>query len=228
MKKLNLGNKLEVVSLGCGNFVDGYALSQVLPDDCVLDYYGVDCVYWHNRLHLRTGDSLHFMKMDAIDYLRQQQMLTGDIYVFPKSISEFSLEDMREICTVFGQKKIPKNEISFIFSLRNSNNEEEAKNDLRKTKMLYDVMLESGFITEDDVSNIIRPEQPQRQISEVDKDSSRPLIAIDFINNLPARCNDVKSCACKGCPAYTARQPITTCNYIAGQIFTFRKRGYLQ
>lgn len=96
--------------------------------------------------------------------------------------------------------------------------------------MLYDTMKQLGFSTEDDSDEIIFHDYPECYIRDVDNGCSYPEDALKFLEQLPSYCYE--GCkyqnGCSKCPAYDFRKPITTCRYIAGQIFTFRKRGYLQ
>lgn len=135
-----LSNTIDVVSFGCGNAVDGFALSSILPRSCSLRYYGVDRVDWQHKLPLHNNDKFSFTKMDIVDYLDKQDTLSADVYIFPKSISEFSDDYMREICAKLRNKFVVKQEVHFMFSLRNASNPKDAQNDLYKVKMLYDTM----------------------------------------------------------------------------------------
>lgn len=87
-----------------------------------------------------------------------------------------------------------------------------------------------GFSTDDDRDKLIVHDYPESYIGNIDKGNVYPEDALLFLKQLPSYCYEgcKSQNGCRQCPAYDFRNPIMKCKYIAGQIFTFRKRGYLQ
>ncbi|MEJ3600050.1 hypothetical protein WFH67_05820 [Vibrio vulnificus] len=92
-KKFN-GNKLNILSLGCGSGVDCEALSRVVADKGLsidINYVGIDVVNWNYRPNFYWAK----FKLQCISSLTKSDVSDIDLFVFPKSLTEFSKEQRK-------------------------------------------------------------------------------------------------------------------------------------
>ena len=69
------------------------------------------------------------------------------MYIFPKSISEFSNEEFKNICEGFRKKDIQRDRIYILISLRSDQGSMER--DMERSEKIISAMKENGFITGD-------------------------------------------------------------------------------
>lgn len=131
---------IEVTSIGCGNQIDYWGLAEALEesknDSCQIKYTGIDVIDWKKRYRIqaRQGDKMEFKQENISSVLKKETMLNSDVYIFPKSISEFSEEEFREICREFGTKKFTKQKVHILISLRS--NEYSLEMDTRRSEKI--------------------------------------------------------------------------------------------
>lgn len=213
---------LKVLSVGCGNMVDYWSLSQVLPKKSRIEYVGVDCIDWYNKFSRRKQDDVNFVQSNILDYFETKDTIDADVYIFPKSISEFSKSDIEEICDCIKPKCIKKDEVHFLFSLRSDSG--SLRRDVCNTEIIYNEMLDLGFVTQDSpnkywkLSNDIQ----NRKIRKLDCDFQHPQKIVGLLKELHTYCEKYDSCN-ERCNNLLDRFPILSCNNINWQIFTFKK-----
>ncbi len=125
-KEKRPGKRLGVVSLGCGNMTDYWGLRAALedhPDGAeAVDYTGVDLNGWVEefRFHAVEGDTAVFVQEDAVQWLGQPDLPAPDVYLFPKSISEFEGEVFAGIRDGIREqlKQSGKERVCLLFALR--------------------------------------------------------------------------------------------------------------
>lgn len=103
VKDLGLLSRVSVASLGCGAMV-GYmglvSLKDIRPLE--ISYTGVVLVDWSYKPAICAEDQIFLnMKTKIGDYFRDLDELKEDIYMFPKSISELSMEEVAYISDCF-------------------------------------------------------------------------------------------------------------------------------
>lgn len=143
---LNNPKKVSVASIGCGNFMDYWSLTQAINKkniDCQVRYVGIDEIDWNYKFQKRDEDELLFRRGNAIDYFEQNKEFISDIYFFPKSISEFDSHEMSIIVNNLQNKPILKDKLIFCFSLRA--NQGSRERDLAKTEQIIDALKRNGF-----------------------------------------------------------------------------------
>lgn len=110
-------NNLNILSLGCGNYVDYYGLVQALEranlKDCCVNYTGVDIVDWSYKFEKRLNDNLNFELKNITEYINSLSIFDFDVLFFPKSISELREDDITKICTKFENAKF-KNDVFYL------------------------------------------------------------------------------------------------------------------
>lgn len=223
LRRLPQLNTIEVTSIGCGSMVDYWALSRVVGDSCTIDYRGIDIIDWYYQFPARPWDSVEYYHKNAIDYLRQYE-LSSDVYIFPKSISEFSLNEVEQMAECFSPDSIVKDRIHFMFSLRNDQG--SMARDTQKTKKLYNKLLQCGFYTADVENRFYHfgSEVSDKTIHSVDSDFKLPRTTIDCLGNLYEFCPQINQCIQRqGCKSRLARLPILRCKYAAWQVFSFER-----
>ena len=214
---------IEVTSIGCGSLVDYWSLSRAVGDSCTIDYRGIDTIEWFYQFPARPGDSVEYYCKNAVDYLMQEK-LSSDVYIFPKSISEFSLNEVAQIAKCFSPNSILKDRVHFLFSLRTDQG--SMARDKQKTQILYDRMLRCGFRTDDVINShyCFGPDVHEKTIHSVDPDFKLPRTTIDCLERLYEFCPQIDQCVQKqGCQSRLARLPILRCKYAAWQVFSFER-----
>lgn len=176
-------NTIEVTSIGCGSMVDYWALSRVVSNSCTIDYQGIDTIQWFYQFPSRPRDSVAYYRANAIDFL-EHESLSSDIYIFPKSISEFSLNEVIQISECFSAKSILKDKIHFLFSLRTDQG--SMSRDTQKTQILYKRLVKCGFYTTDasDTHYEFGVDVREKNIHSVDTDFKLPHTTIDCLKEL--------------------------------------------
>lgn len=201
--------RIDVTSIGCGNGIDYWALQNALYESgkisCRITYHGIDYTDWSDyrmeRLASRRWDVLDFVVQDALEYIRQQDTLTSDVFVFPKSISEFK-EEFQEFCEVFAGKRFQKDTVHLLISLRKA----YANADLKRSGQLAQAMERNGFRTRDDVGRYLQFEEGERvEISDADHIFCYPNKVREYVKNF--------------------REPIRYTDYTNYQVLTFEKNS---
>ena len=218
---------LRVTSIGCGSMIDYWALTQIVPENCNIRYTGIDTIDWFYRFEPRPQDSISFVKNDVVSLFASADALTSDVYIFPKSISEFSHDDIRIIGNSLS-KKLPSGQtVYLLFSLRTD--EWNLAQDMSKTKIIFDAMVESGYKTSD-LSNgvaVLNRDYQEKKIREVDSSFLHPQNVVKFLRE------DLHECCikyvenwehCKSdCERRLSWWPILTCQQAKWQLFEFTK-----
>jgi hypothetical protein len=222
---------LRVTSIGCGSMIDYWALTRVFPRKCSIRYTGIDTIDWSYRIEPRPQDEVNFCNSDVVSLFENAETLTSDVYIFPKSISEFSKSDIQRLGNCLS-KKLPTNQtVFFLFSLRTD--EWHTGSDKAKTKILFDCMVNAGYETNDKCDEVwvLPQELRDKKIREVDCDFSHPSEVYDFLKNGLHKCcskyleNGVH---CKSdCKTRLSWAPILSCKQVQWQIFEFRREESL-
>jgi len=137
-----------MLSIGRGNMVDYWALKQIVSRP--VGYCGIDPVDWNYRFEQckEKEDSIKFIQADAVLPLCHMNQLQFDFYVFPKSISEFFMQQVQIMAQAIAQGN-QKDTIYFLFFLRN--NEKNLEKDMRRIKRLYQILNNQGLYFDDDI-----------------------------------------------------------------------------
>lgn len=222
LERMTPGYELEVVSLGCGNMIDYWSLRQVVPASCHIHYHGVDAIDWKDKFSACLGDTVDFTQQDIFDYLNSCENLTADVYIFPKSISELTESKIYNISQIFLRKNRMKEEIHFLFSLRE--NDYSLKRDLKKTQMLYEYWMQYLGMESQDSPNRLFKWKNDELIYNCDRDFGVYNLgeAYKLLENLPEMCENYTAGRCCAC-AENRTQPMLRTKYMRFQIFTFRE-----
>ena len=222
--RVALGNSIEVTSIGCGNLIDYWALSRVVGSNTHICYKGVDIVDWAYKFPKRNCDDVDYTIENVLELFQKTSCFSSDVFIFPKSISEFSSEEISTLASCFTADKIGKDAVHFMFSLRTDSG--SIQRDGAKTSALYDRMIQCGFHTEDQNGRYYHFNESIRgkKIREIDDDFCHPGAVVDCLKDLYAECSDFYSCTEKDdCSNRLGRWPILNCNQAAWQIFSFER-----
>lgn len=216
---------IAVTSIGCGSMLDYWALANVVPQSCRIRYRGIDTINWAYQMVPRFQDDVRFICNDAIDCLARANTLSADVYIFPKSISEFPVSAMSLVGRAFGEKTPVGNTVFFMFSLRTDLGSMER--DVNRTRALFEAMLANGFSSGDSYNKYYHFSDNWRgkKIREVDSDFHHPWDAVNFLTDeLHTCCIGYDGEHCEGdCERRLGWWPILSCQQAQWQIFEFRK-----
>jgi len=152
LSRERFSDRIEVVSVGCRNMLDYYALVSVLEKcgmrKCNIKYKGIDAISWDYRMKNRDMDEVIFLKKNAAEVFEKSNRLTSDVYIFPNSTTIFSDKEFSVICKAFEIKKILKKRIHILISLKN-------ENDVERSRQLMSALNKNGYISKDKPTSFI-------------------------------------------------------------------------
>lgn len=201
VKHLPPWEPINVLSIGCGNMVDYWALKQVLSQQFIT-YVGIDPIAWNYSFaeHIERGDQIGYLQKNAVEALEElartlgqiHQTVDFDYYIFPQSISEFTMEELKRmgkaILSLSG-----KETLHFFFSLRYS--DRSLKEDMKMIKAFYQFMKDQGLFPTDDCQSYDIPDKPDVSICQADSSFHHPKRVIGFLTEqLPRYCHKATSC----------------------------------
>lgn len=222
LERLHNPDNLSVESIGCGNFWDYWALVRTIEEkkkiNCNVRYVGIDEIDWNYKVEKREQDEVLFKKENAVNFFEKTKKFISDIYFFPKSISEFSNEEIQIIADNLKWKPILKDKIIFCFSIRA--NEFSRESDMNKTKQIVKALEENGYKqnTKKDVCWCFKE---NKGIILFDHDYLYPQEAYDYVISLNKKCNkyiELESNCKNECERYLNRKPTTKTGNITYQI----------
>ena len=138
-------NKISVLSVGCGNGIDLWSLNRAVCSKNIkrIEYTGIDCVDWCDSFCIELPNSAEYYTCD----LRKAGLVIDnlddlDILIFPKSISELTIEDLHYLV-----KRIENitDEFYVLSSLRK--NDYNRKEDMSKIEKMSNWLHGYGFKT---------------------------------------------------------------------------------
>lgn len=229
LQRMGKQRSLSVVSIGCGSMIDYWSLTQALAcgnqAECVVNYVGIDAVEWNYRFPKRTQDNIiPYLHNDAVDCFVKNPKFVSDIYFFPKSISEFSMQEIKQIADCFEKKPIEKDKFFICVSLRNS--AEKRAFDMEKTRILTEAIEKNGFSANNEHRKYYFYSD-NRGIAAFDKSYHYPEEIIQHMSSLSEKCRNNR---CKGsscgyeCCSNLNRKPILKTEQICYQIIPFERR----
>lgn len=230
-KSYTLGTDITVTSIGCGNLIDYWSLCEVLRengnDDTNIKYIGLDIIDWQYKIQNiedRTTDDVCFKQTDVIKYFEDIDRLDSDVYLFPKSISEYTNYDFIRLCDCFKNKPISKDKFCLLVSIRPV--DIWGRKDVDRVASLINAIVANGFLTTDNPDTIYIDDHPDGGIFYLDPQFNYPLYIIDTLKSLTNRCDteNNKQFDCTKCDKIN-RSPILTAKYVQYQIFTFYREN---
>lgn len=215
-------NNISLTSIGCGNMIDYWslvkALEKIKNDKISVKYRGIDAVDWEYKIESREDDDVAFKQGDALSILQSSRKLISDIYIFPKSISEFSNEEFKQICEVFEKDNFVKDRVHFLISIRSD--EWSRDRDMERSKSIKSAMIRNGFKTKSNARGYLYFEDNEKGIKGVDPSFDYPNEAKDMIYHLDEYCNKYEECD-ECCEGYLNRRPVLTIGNVYYQVLTF-------
>ena len=214
---------LKVISVGCGNYLDywGAALAcDAVNKSCGIKYTGLDPVNWKYKVDPRQRDSIQFENKTFYEFLKtiveNDKGIDVNVIVFPKSIGEFSKDEIRGICVLLKRCKFNNKKILVIFSFRDCLSNKEI--DMNRAAMIVDAFKNHRSIPFS-VSNFDRTRCygiESQGIRAVDNSFIYPNDIICYIQELANVCDkqNVLLEKCVGCSQALSRWPILKTDYI--------------
>ena len=224
-------DSIEVASIGCGNMIDYWglveALAKVGNSECKIKYRGIDSIDWHYKIGAREKDEVAFINSNAANAFRSVSKLISNVYIFPKSISEFSNNEFQDICEGFREKEIEKNKIHILISLRADHRSMDR--DMERSEKIILAMKQNGFITEDNSTTYIHYKEDENGIKKLDYKFEYPDEAIKLLTSLNTKCsiyiNNHENCS-DDCERLN-RWPALKARNIRYQILSFVRKDLL-
>lgn len=224
LNRMNYDESIKVTSIGCGTGIDYWSLAQVVKDGCRICYKGIDAVEWEHQILPRPMDDFSITTGEVINLFNMSNRFSSDVYMFPKSISEFSRSDINKLIENFSKDTVAKDIFHFVFTLRTDGGSQES--DMEKTSIVFEHMRKCGFRSNDDPTHCCSVKDPykEKKIREMDSAFSHPGDVYSYLIELFDKCPNRSVCEIsKQCEVKLSRKPILSCQYALGQIFTFER-----
>lgn len=226
LQDMNNPTEIRVASIGCGNIIDYWALVQAVESnwwiDCDIKYVGIDEIDWAYKFEKRPQDEVRYYLENAKKCFDRTRQLVSDVYFFPKSISEFSNDEMRDIIAAFRTKQIAKDTIYLCISLRK--NEYSQELDIYRVKQIYDALVENGFKPNKNYNDYI--DFPDNlAICTRDNSYVYPDTALDYLNHLNEKCENYINTGenCDSRCSYLHRWPVLKTGMICYEVIKFER-----
>ena len=227
LARLHNPNQVAVASIGCGNFIDYWSLIKTIEEkkkiDCTVRYVGIDEIDWNYKVEKRLQDNVTFKRGNAVQFFEKCTSFISDIYFFPKSISEFSSDEITIIANNLKSKPIEKDKIIFCFSIRT--NEYSRTRDMDKTRRIK-AALESNGYRQTNTEDVSWSFKENKGIISYAHDFLYPQDAYDYVVSLNEKCNryiEMGSNCEDECKNYLNRKPTTKTGNITYQIMDFER-----
>ena len=221
--------EISVTSIGCGAALDYWALVRVLEQrnkaGVSVRYTGMDLIRWNYQFQQRDRDQVVFCEADAVRVLAQCDQLESDIYLFPKSISEFSDGDFKRLCDVFQTTPIKKDKLYLLVSIRVDENNQQR--DFQRIKQLGCAIVKNGFRFGRSSGKIYTAQNPEKKIREADPDFRHPGAVIECLKelNVLCRCYQENHEHCQAdCQERLTRWPILNQGHACFTIIAFERK----
>ena len=216
------GEGLRVTSLGCGNMIDYGALAAAGGSG--ICYTGVDAVDWRYRYPVRSGDRVICYRADAGAYLNSRQALDDDVFLFPKSISEFSDASLGMLLDAFSRKPIRKDRFYLAVAVRGAG--AGAGRDLERFALVVSAAARNGFAVTEMIGQTRAGSAPYTYIDRLDSSYRYPEECMRLIPNL-SRCCTSLGCGdhCIGCAEILNRMPVLTDSQLNYCVVTMERRA---
>lgn len=224
--------EIKVTSVGCGSMIDYWGLVEALGEannrSCWIEYEGIDRIDWEYKIEKRAKDKVFFNKGNAANILKKADQLASHIYIFPKSISEFTINEFEDICEGFRRNKIEKDRVHILITLRLDDT--SMSRDMGRSEKIILAMKQNGFTTEDQAECYMKIEEEEKGIKGLDYKFDYPNEAIKLLRNLNKRCDtfrkEWRNCL-DDCEDYLNRQPILKAKNVCFQILSFDRKDLL-
>ena len=220
---------LKILSIGCGNYLDYWGAASAaneINDTCIIKYIGVDQVDWNYKIDCRKQDEITFFQTNIASFLESQDKLDVNFIIFPKSISEFSDDDFRNMCSRLKHIKFSSSAIVLLFSIRdNANNCEFDMSRAAEIVNCFKNNKNNKFSASNFNRN--RPYGVENKgIRSFDKSLVYPSHISDLILSLYKKCTNktINSSKCQNCSKNLVRNPILTTKYITYSYAILTKR----
>ena len=213
---------VEILSVGCGALIDYNALKAVpVMQGKQVFYTGVDKINWNYKPFVQSGDQVMLKLGDGTVHFQSLEQLSADIYMFPKSICEFSFEQIGKIADCFSEKKNLKDKFCVCVSLRNTPGRREE--DIQKTEIIQNAIIANGYTSlPGNSSYYICPEY--RGIKAYVRDYKYPEKVLEGLTNVGTKCRFRNNCSCfRQCESCMRRSPILKTGEICYRVMTFER-----
>lgn len=219
---------LVLTSIGCGTMLDYWAARKILDNagrsDLPVRYTGIDLLDWQYKMPCAPGDTTNYLVGDAIAYLRGKSVWDDDVFIFPKSISEFSDREFQELCNIFGAADYTKRHFCVMANVRAD--EYNRKQDVARVTELANAITDAGFFTQSPCDKYWKAKDPEKKIRETDVEFQHPQEVVELLCSLNEQCKCLNDCGKDQqlCKDRLTWWPILNQRQLAYQILYFARK----
>lgn len=229
LKELKDKDAISVLSIGCGNGIDLWALQKSLErtkTNVKINYYGVDKIEWCNKVKGRDNDNVNYVQCNVSELKdRLPELDNIDILIFPKSISELTNSDLTHIVNFLD---LCTNEVYILASYRA--NDYNLSNDIKRMEYLCNGLGDYEFIIKEGNPNMNKSfSNKEKGIKGIFNDYNFPENILDQIKNIDNSCKlyDENRKECSSCLPMIKRSPILTLGNINYNYIKLQRNNYI-
>jgi len=219
---------LVLTSIGCGTMLDYWAARKILDNsgnsDFPIRYTGIDLLDWQYKMPCAPSDTVEPLVGNAIEHLRRKPVWDDDVFIFPKSISEFSDCEFQELCDIFGAANYTKKHFYVMANVRAD--EYNRKQDVARVTELANAITDAGFFTQSPCDKYWKAKDPDKKIREVDAEFQHPQEVVELLLSLNEQCDRLAHCTEDRdvCKRRLNRYPILNQGQLAFQFLHFVRK----
>ena len=192
-----------------------------------IHYRGLDIVDWNYKIPTHVGDNVRTYHTDAVSWLERQDELQQEVFIFPKSISEFDSSQIQKLCNAFQRRPIKRDRVYLLATIRT--NPFNQSRDTKSIDYLRQAIADNGFTVTLDTSCLrFNDDNRDKSIREEDSDFVHPKQVVDTLSRLNKKCThyydeDTEDCD-HSCDKYLTRFPILKVGEVCFRIIIFDRR----
>lgn len=217
-----------ILSLGCGSGIDFWsaieASRELRIDVNRLEYYGIDKINWSYKIDSDETKKFKYINRDILSLFRLIKKFPHNIFMFPKSIAEFTEEDFTGMCNSLESKIFEKDQICVMISLRA--NDTAMEYDILRTGRIVAALGKQGFKTKNNPTSYTLFKDKKKGIRAYDAEFIYPDQAYQLLSELNTKCESYirnhQNCY-SDCSTRLTRKPAFTPNIIRYQILFFER-----
>lgn len=187
---------LVLTSIGCGTMLDYWAARKILDNsgksDLPICYTGIDLLNWQYKMPCAPGDTMNYLVGDAIAHLQGKPVWDDDVFIFPKSISEFSARKFQKLCDIFGTANYTKKHFCVMANVRADKH--NRKRDVARVTELANAITDAGFFVQSPCDKYWKAKDPGKKIRKTDAEFQHPQGVVELLRSLDEQCKRLNVC----------------------------------
>lgn len=214
------GNKVNIISIGCGPGIDCDALNRVIKDNSIdieVKYFGIDLVDWAYKPEY---DGCIFEHKE-IDQLTVSDISDVDLIVFPKSLTEINAISLVRFATLIAEN-CNSTKLFFLNTyVTDAPNDSNRVDGVNQFQMVCNVLIRYGFTTNDNTNGWSYMKDTYCWLGHYFNFFKIPDDVRPFVENLKSNCEKIDDDFDKCRQCNIGFIPVMKSNYMAFNLIEF-------